>query len=188
MPKPPPSNAAGAAARPVDWAAALAENERWLRTTVLARLGERQAVDDVMQEVALAAVAQRAPLSDSAKVAAWLHRLAVRQSLLYRRRSGRHRRLLDRFWERTEDEQFRPPEPLDWLLSEERDDQVRTALRRLTSRDAFILMLKYSEDLSYRELAERLGISAAAVEARLHRARQRLREALAATGVIEVRE
>src|SRR5207248_1638924 len=35
----------GPAGRPVgiDWAAALAENDRWLRTAVLARLGERQA-------------------------------------------------------------------------------------------------------------------------------------------------
>src|SRR6266851_1768136 len=45
----------------LDWAAKLAEHDRWLRTIVLARLGERQAVDEVMQEVALAAVAQRAP-------------------------------------------------------------------------------------------------------------------------------
>jgi DNA-directed RNA polymerase specialized sigma24 family protein len=43
----------------IDWSAKLAEHDRWLRTMVLARLGERQAVDDVMQEVALAAVAQR---------------------------------------------------------------------------------------------------------------------------------
>ena len=69
---------------PVDWAAKLAEHDRWLRTIVLARLGERQAVDEVMQEVALAAVAQRAPLSDLARVGAWLYRLAVRQALLYR--------------------------------------------------------------------------------------------------------
>ena len=40
----------------------------WLRTVVLARLGEPQAVDEVMQEVALAAVEQRSPLSDPEKV------------------------------------------------------------------------------------------------------------------------
>src|SRR5207253_5706178 len=78
----------------VNWAAKLAEHDRWLRTIVLARLGERQAVDEVMQEVALAAVAQRAPLSDLARVGAWLYRLAVRQALLYRRRQGRQRKLV----------------------------------------------------------------------------------------------
>ncbi|SRR5713101_7802013 len=49
----------------IDWSTKLAEHDRWLRTIVLARLGERQAVDEVMQEVALAAVAQRAPLSQA---------------------------------------------------------------------------------------------------------------------------
>ena len=47
-------------------------------------------------------------------------------------------------------------------------------------------MLKYTEDWSYHELAEHLGISHSAVEARLHRARKRLREELTAMDVIEV--
>jgi DNA-directed RNA polymerase specialized sigma24 family protein len=39
--------------------------------------------------------------------------------------------------------------------------------------------MKYAEDCSYHEIAERLGIGHSAVEARLHRARSRLRSALA---------
>lgn len=45
-------------------------------------------------------------------------------------------------------------------------------------------MLKYSEGWSYRELAARLGVGEGAVEARLHRARRRLRDLLAAARVI----
>src|SRR5437763_6695029 len=116
-PTPPPSPD-GPAAPPVgvDWAAALAAHDRWLRTAVLARLGERQAVDEVMQEIALAAVAQRAPLLDPGKVGAWLYRLAVRQTLLYRRRCGRRRKLLDRYGRSAEDPRAISPDPLDWLL------------------------------------------------------------------------
>ena len=51
----------------------------------LCRLGEPQAIDEVMQDVSLAAVRQQAPLNDPEKVAPWLYRLAVRQTLLYRR-------------------------------------------------------------------------------------------------------
>jgi RNA polymerase sigma-70 factor (ECF subfamily) len=69
-------------------------------------------------------------------------------------------------------------EPLDWLLHDERRDLVRTALERLPRRDAEILQLKYSENWSYRVLAEHMGISESAVEARLHRARSRLRATL----------
>ncbi|HEY2826609.1 MAG TPA: sigma-70 family RNA polymerase sigma factor, partial [Pirellulales bacterium] len=70
---------------------------------------------------------------------------------------------------------------------DERQVLVRQALARLQSRDAEILMLKYTEDWNYRQLAERLGISHSAVETRLHRARARLRIELIALNVIEVK-
>ena len=165
----------------VDWAVKLAEHDRWLRTIVLARLGERQAVDDVMQEVALAAVAQRAPLTDLARVGAWLYRLAMRQALLYRRRHGRQRKLVGTLAANQAGELCvsRTPNPLDLLLRDERTLLVREAVERLPRRDREILLLKYTEDWSYRELAQHLGVSESAVEARLHRARQRLRQAVA---------
>lgn len=171
----------------IDWAAELAKHDRWLRTVLLARLGEPQAVGEVMQEVALAAVEQRAPLIDPSKVAPWLYRLAVTQALLYRRKRGRRRKLIDRYAQRRRPgpEDTRQADPLAWLLAEERRRQVRTALRRLSPRDAEILLLKYTEDWSYRELARHLGISESAVEARLHRARKRLRSQLAAMQVVE---
>ena len=172
----------------IDWQAALAEHDRWLRTVVFSRLGERQAVDEVMQEVALAAVEQRAPLTDTAKVAPWLYRLAVVQSLLYRRKMGRRRKLTGRYAERFRptEQDTREPDPLGWLLAEERRGKFREAMTRLRPRDAEMLMLKYTEDWSYRDLARHLGISESAVEARLHRARNRLRKELAALEVIEV--
>jgi RNA polymerase sigma-70 factor (ECF subfamily) len=169
----------------IDWQAVLAENDRWLRTVIYTRVGEPQAVEEVLQEVSLAAVRQKAPISDPSKVSAWLYRLAVMQTLLYRRKLGRGRKLIDRYAQR-----YRPtesdsrPDPLGWLLSEERRMQVRKAMSRLPRRDAEILLLKYTEDWSYRELADRMGISESAVEARLHRARQRLRTELAALDVV----
>lgn len=174
----------------IDWAAMLAVHDRWLRTLVFARLGERQAIEEVMQEVALAAVAQHAPLYDSSRVGAWLYRLTVRQVLLYRRRHGRLRRLIGTYANRRGNGQefASTPDPLDWLLQDERRAMIRAALARLPRRDAEILLLKYTEDWSYQELAARLGISTSAVEARLHRARQRLRAAMIDTNVIEVSE
>jgi RNA polymerase sigma-70 factor, ECF subfamily len=185
----PSPDPAGTAPPRLDWAAALAAHDRWLRTAVLARLGERQAVDEVMQEVALAAVAERSPLGDPDKVPAWLYRLAVRQALLYRRKCGRRHRLVDRYARRAgDDEASAASDPLGWLLLDERQRLVREALRRLPPRDAEILLLKYTENWSCRDLGERLGISPSAVEARLHRGRQRLREELARSNLIEVRE
>jgi RNA polymerase sigma-70 factor (ECF subfamily) len=183
-----PSGSEQGANEPVDWAATLAKHERWLRTAIFTRLGEHQAVEEVMQEVALAAVAQRAPLREPARVGAWLYRLAVRLVLLYRRRHGRQRRLIGVYAKHCGAEHgFSPAlDPLDWLLFDERRRLVREALGGLPRRDAEILLLKYTEDWSYRELAAHLGIGESAVEARLHRARKRLREALAARSMSEV--
>jgi RNA polymerase sigma-70 factor (ECF subfamily) len=171
----------------IDWQAALAQHDRWLRTVVYSRLGEPQAVDDVMQEVSLAAVRQHAPLLDASKVAPWLYRLAVTQTLLYRRKQGRRRKLTGNYARqvRPAEEAGRDADPLQWLLADERRQLVRTALARLPRRDAEILLLKYTENWSYRELADHMGISLAALQARLHRARQRLRDELAALQVTE---
>jgi RNA polymerase sigma-70 factor (ECF subfamily) len=166
---------------PNDWQTALAEHDRWLRTVVLARVGQAAAVDEVMQEVALAAVAQRSPLTDASKLAPWLYRVALTQSLLYRRKLGRLRKLTHRYGERerpTEHDR-RSVDPLEWLLADERQNLVRRAIVQLPRRDAEILLLKYTEHWSYQQLAQHLGTSESAIESRLHRARERLRKQLA---------
>ena len=185
--KPATHHADASVAAQIDWPAMLAKHDRWLRTIVLARLGQADAVDEVMQEVSIAAVRQQAPLADPTKVAPWLYRLAVTQSLLYRRKLGRRRKLTDRYAERNQplEQDNREMDPLGWLLADERRQLIRTAISRLPRRDAELLLLKYTEDWSYRELAEKLGITESAVEARLHRARQKLRKELTSLEVVE---
>jgi RNA polymerase sigma factor (sigma-70 family) len=175
--------------QPLDWSALLTQHERWLRTVVYARLGSAEGVDEVLQEVALAAVRQRAPLNDPAKAAPWLYRLGVLQALLYRRKHGRRRKLIDRFVQHwpPPDHDAGSPDPLSWLLADERQRLVRQAVAQLQPRDAEILLLKYTEDWNYHQLAERLGISHSAVETRLHRARARLRSELLALNVVEMK-
>lgn len=164
----------------------LPAHERWLRTVVYARLGEPQAVDEVMQNVALDAVQQRAPLHDPSKVGPWLYRLAVMHALQYRRKQGRRRKLTDRYAQRLQTTgTTAAPDPLSWLLADERRKLVRVALGRIPHRDAEMMLLKYTEDWSYRQLATHLGISESAVETRLFRARQRLRQELQELEVIE---
>ena len=172
----------------MDWQLALAQHDQWLRTILAARLRDRDAVEEVLQEVALAAVRQAAPIQDPTKVAPWLYRLAVTHVLLYRRKLGRRRKLADRFAERVPPTEHDPatPDPLAWLLADERRRLLRQALARLAPRDVEILLLKYTENWSYHHIAAHLGISHSAVETRLHRARARLREELATLEPSEV--
>jgi RNA polymerase sigma-70 factor (ECF subfamily) len=167
-------------ANSIDWLAELDRHGRWLRTVALARVGETAAADDVLQEVSMTALEKGNQLRDPTRIAGWLYRLVVVAALQYRRRQGRRRKLLDRYADRqpSVDGVAREPDPLGWLLAEEQKVLVRQALETLPRRDAEIMLLKYSEDWSYQQLAEHLGLSVSAVEARLHRARQKMRQAL----------
>ena len=95
-----------------------------------ARVGEPQAVDEVMQEVSLAVVRGQAPIADRSKIAPWLYQLAVRQSLLYRRKMGGG----ENWSANMPSGSIRPSktrrtaDPLDWLLAEERQRLVRQAI------------------------------------------------------------
>src|SRR3954467_11528033 len=114
-------------AGPIDWPAELERHGRWLRTVALARVGDAAAADDVMQEVAKAAVEKGHQLRDRRSVAAWLYRLTVVGALQYRRRQGRRRKLLERYVDRVAPAEgdSRERNPLDWLLADERKTMVR---------------------------------------------------------------
>src|SRR4051812_12344677 len=101
----------GSPGSPIDWASALARHDRWLRTVVASRLGERQAVDEVLQEVSLAAVGAKSAI-EPARVAGWLYRLAIRKTLLYRRSRGRQHKLADRYARTVRDRGEASPDPL----------------------------------------------------------------------------
>jgi RNA polymerase sigma-70 factor (ECF subfamily) len=179
-PSPAHPGSAAPAGGAIDWAKALGENERWLRKVVLARVGAPDAVDEVFQEVSLAAAAQTPGTVAPSSVAPWLYGVAVRQAILHRRRRGREKRLQDRIRERAAGAPP-PGDPLEWLLLEERREIVQRALAKLPPGRAEILTLKYGEGWSYGEIALRLGITESAVESRLHRARRLLRDEIQRT-------
>jgi RNA polymerase sigma factor (sigma-70 family) len=154
----------------------------WLRAVAVARLKTTQGADDVMQEVAAAAVRNWATLQSAQNAKPWLYRLTVRAALMHRRTLGRARK---RIAQATEVHVIRHgrtgaagAEPLAALLARERCDLLRHAMIRLPSRDAELLMMKHVDDCSYAEIASRLGVSVSVVEMRLFRARQKLRQML----------
>ena len=76
---------------------------------------------------------------------------------------------------------------LDWLIATERRVLIRQALDRLPPKETEILLLKYTQDWKYQQIAEHLGISVGAVESRLHRARHKLRGEMIALEVIDTK-
>jgi RNA polymerase sigma factor (sigma-70 family) len=163
----------------IDWAKALESHRRWLETVVSARLADRQAAEDVLQEVALAAITQTSRPVDPAKVAPWLYRIALRKVINHHRSTGRRKRLLSNAVDAGRgSEHSNAPEPGEWLMMKEDDSEVQQALSQLSTQDRQILLLKYTEGWGYQDLAEHLGITVKTVEYRLLKARRALRAKL----------
>jgi RNA polymerase sigma-70 factor (ECF subfamily) len=168
------------AGAPIDWGEALSLHRRWLEVVVRSRLADFHAVEDVLQEVAMAALKQTNRPVEPSKVAPWLYRIALRKVINHRRHLGRQRRLVERFT-------LRMPEKVEgtvtesadhWLIRGESHSAVQEALKKLNPADRQILTLKYSEGWGYKELAEHMGVSIKTIEYRLLRARNMLRELL----------
>ncbi len=165
---------------------AFEQHAPWLRTVVRHRLGEPQAVDDVMQDVALSVFRQTAPIRDPERIAPWLYRIAVRQTLMYRRSAGRRRKLQAGYADAVQvvGPDGESTNPLRWLMSDERETSIRQAIESLPDIDREILMLKYTENWNYKQLADHLGVTLHTVEYRLLRAKKRLRKELAKLDVV----
>ncbi len=163
----------------IDWAEALEVNQRWLATVVHARLADRQAAEDVLQEVALAAIRQSSKPTDPTKVAPWLYRIALRKVINHHRSAGRRRKLIEgAIAAGRAVEQTAELAPGEWLMQAERKQSVKDVMHRLDPQDRQILMLKYTEGWGYQELSEHLGITVKTVEYRLLKARKALRARL----------
>ena len=161
------SDVSGNSQPEADWSFELGRHSRWLRSVLLARSGDPGAVEELFQEVSLAAVRRGDSLRDASKTGPWLSRIAVRLALLHRRKLGRRRRNIpsaaadvDQICESAQ------PDPLDWLLADERTRMIRQAIDALSPKEAELLILKYTENWSYRDLAEHLDTTEGAAEFR----------------------
>ncbi|MGC8553281.1 MAG: RNA polymerase sigma factor [Phycisphaerae bacterium] len=155
----------------------------WLRAVAIARLKTTDGADDVMQDVAAAAMRNWSTLQSVHSARPWLYKLTVRAALMHRRSLGRARRRVQEAADLTRARGASRgaaafANPLDALLASERSEHLRQAMARLPARDAELLMMKHVDDCSYREIAERLGVTSAVVEMRLFRIRQKLRAML----------
>ncbi len=146
---------------------------------VRSRLNEPDAVDDVMQNIALAIVKQCHALEEITRIGAWLYQIALRQVLMYRRSAGRHRKMLKRAGgELDAVTSSMVHSPTDHVIAAELQQNVQRALAELSELDRQILLLKYTENWSYRQLAEHLGVREDTVEYRLLKARKNLKQQL----------
>lgn len=137
---------------------------------------------DLVQETFVRLHAQRARFRPGAAFSAWIFTIAA--NLCHNQARWKKRHPTDPL-ETLAKTGNRPslaglqPSPDHALLKAERVQAVRTAIAGLPHDLKVTLLLHEYEDLGYREIAAVVGCSEKGVEARLARARARLREALA---------
>lgn len=176
----------------IDWPKMLKMHEPWLRKVLRCRIGDAHAVDDLFQEIAVTVYRQldaanptsgndqrssikKSLPKDPAKVGPWLYRVAIRQAINFHRKTSRisQPEIVDDLIVEAQ-----TPEPLDWMLNQESDRNLGRCIEQLDDGEREILMLKFTENWSYQQLADHLGVSVRAVEHRLLKARKNLRTLL----------
>ncbi len=152
----------------------------WLlrvRAVVRAQLGDRPEADDAVQEAFVLAWRRLAQLSTPAAFGPWLMAIARNAAITWGRKISRSRLVA------FTDPVAGPAQAAADTTPEAGDDRgLAAALARLGPAHREILHLKYEAGLRYDEIAATLGISEAAVEKRLWRARQALLAGLSAAG------
>jgi RNA polymerase sigma-70 factor (ECF subfamily) len=133
-------------------------------------------VDDVVQEVLLAAWRHRKTFRGDASLSTWLTRIAIRKAQNHVRAATVRRRLFGWWPGSAPDEPAAPAQGDDVQATQL--DRTQRAMHRLAQKDREVLVLRYLEQRDIEQIADALGCSRAAVDARLTRARQRLRAEL----------
>jgi len=150
-----------------------------------ARVGRAAAAEDLAQEALLRGLRALATLADPEKFGPWLCGIATRTCLDWLKRSERTEVSLSRAGGSDNDGEMRfAAAGGDAAEAAERADELErlmSEVERLPGPLREALMLYYYEDCTYQELADRLGVSAATVNARLTQARMALREKLVTT-------
>ena len=137
----------------------------------------REAADDLAQEVFLKAYLSLPRFQSKSSFGTWLYRIAVNTSKDYLRKEGKVQKVpfdespADMMLH--EDEMARQEE---YEIQEERKILLHQALQTLPDKYKVILTLRDIQGFPYGEIAEILEISAGTVDSRLHRARKLLRK------------
>ncbi|MEM8709461.1 MAG: sigma-70 family RNA polymerase sigma factor [Planctomycetota bacterium] len=141
---------------------------------LLAWPGAGAEVEDVAQDVFFAAWKARGDFRGEAEWSTWVYAIAVRRA----RNAARSRSRRERWFGRLLPGALLDGEPSRDLTEEAASVSSATsrALAGLKHPDREVLVLRYLEERTIDEIASWLGLSRAAVDARLSRARARLKE------------
>jgi RNA polymerase sigma-70 factor, ECF subfamily len=137
------------------------------RDVLAGTVGSHDLARDVVQEAFARAVRERRRFRGEGSLEAWVWKIAVNVALKERRSLARQR-------------EFAAEPGAD---ADHSDPAVRDAVLALPPRRRLVIFLRYFADLSYREIAEIVGVSEGTVAATLSQAHRELAKRLEREGV-----
>ena len=143
-------------------------------------LGRNEEIEDIAQNIFLAAYRGLKAFRQSAKFSTWLFRITYNHACTALRRYRTKREQMTVPHEEDEKGQLKEYEDTKGLNPESSvlNKQVWAAVDRLPVQSRAVIELYYGRGLSYPEIAESLSLPLGTVKTHLHRARGKLRELL----------
>jgi RNA polymerase sigma-70 factor (ECF subfamily) len=137
--------------------------------------GDSAIAMDIAQDVFLKLLSSIQDFRGGSSFDTWLYRLVVNRCIDEKRRSWRLAPLLDDLISLLD-----APEEgvLDEMMRDEMGEQVQKAVGHLPPQQRIVVVLRYTEGLSYEEIAAAVGCSLGTVASRLNRAHKTLERRL----------
>ncbi|MCA9138812.1 MAG: RNA polymerase sigma factor [Planctomycetales bacterium] len=132
----------------------------------------RDECQDLAQEILLQAWRSLPKFQGKSSPATWFYRVALHTAMNWHR-NDRLRRARQQPFLELEDRAINEPECAEQVQQREMVEQLYQAIQQLPKTDSALVLL-YLEELSYREIAEVLGISESHVGVKLNRAKKAL--------------
>jgi RNA polymerase sigma-70 factor (ECF subfamily) len=155
-------------------ATALVERHAQALARFAASLGEREGVDEVVQDTFVRAFSSLDTFRADSSLRTWLFTIE-RRLILDRRRAQRRRRDVASVDEGDAITEF---DALDGMVAQEAEERVRVAVNRLSPTQREVFVLRVTQGLSYREIAAIVGSTEGAARVHYHNAMRAVKESL----------
>ena len=151
--------------------------ERQVFATCFRLMGDRQEAEDQAQEVFIRVYRGIPRFEGRSKFSTWLFQVAVNTCRTALKKRTRRPKLDERPLLNLESRLPSPESPEESTFAQVEVDNLTEALQTLSEDERIILTLRETDDLSYQEIADVLGIGLSAAKMRVMRARLGLQRA-----------
>lgn len=134
---------------------------------------DQSIAEDLTHDIMMSIFTKLSTFSGKAKFSTWVYAVTYNYCVDYTRKKTKLNEASDRYLNdlSLQSDNF---DDYELKISEEKIDQLRIVLDKITPSDKAILLMKYQDDISIKEIAYSLQISESAVKMRLKRAKEKV--------------